>query len=129
MRFLGIDIPDNKRIQIALTYIYGIGPFLSSYLLKETGINPDLKAKDLSVEELNILKKTIEKLTIKIEGDLREEKRRNINRLIAINSYRGLRHQRRLPVRGQRTKTNSRTIRGNVRKSVGSGRRKVADKT
>lgn len=129
MRFLGINIPDNKRIEIALRYIYGIGPFLANRILQQAEIDSNIRVKDLSTKQLNLLKEEIEKLKIKIEGDLREEKRRSIVRLINIGSYRGTRHQKKLPARGQRTKTNSRTVRGNVRKSVGSGRKKSAEKT
>lgn len=129
VRFLGINIPDNKNINIALTYIYGIGKSLSEELLKEAGINFTKKAKDLTPQELNTLKELLEKKQIKTEGDLRREVRGNVKRLININSYRGLRHIKRLPARGQRTKTNSRTVRGNVRKTVGSGKRKAPTPT
>ncbi|MDD5760526.1 MAG: 30S ribosomal protein S13 [Candidatus Pacebacteria bacterium] len=129
VRFLGINIPDDKNIKIALTYIYGIGQSLSEELLKEAGINFEKKAKDLTSKELNTIKELLEKKQITIEGDLRREVRDNIKRLININSYRGLRHIRRLPARGQRTKTNSRTVRGNVRKTVGSGKRKAPTPT
>lgn len=125
MRFLGINIPDNKQIWVSLTYIYGIGPSLAKTILKEAKINERKIAKDLTTQELNTLKEIIEKRGIKIEGDLKREIRANIKRLIDINAYRGIRHIRHLPVRGQRTKTNSRTVRGNVRKTVGSGRRKA----
>ena len=125
MRFLGINIPDNKQIWVSLTYIYGIGPSLAKTILKEAKINERKIAKDLTTQELNTLKEIIEKRGIKIEGDLKREIRANIKRLIDINAYRGVRHIRHLPVRGQRTKTNSRTVRGNVRKTVGSGRRKA----
>jgi small subunit ribosomal protein S13 len=129
MRFLGVDIPDNKQIWVSLTYIYGIGPSLAKTILKEAKINERKIAKDLTPEELNTLKEIIEKKGIKIEGDLKREIRANIKRLIDINAYRGIRHIRHLPVRGQRTKTNSRTVRGNVRKTVGSGRRKPPSPT
>jgi len=125
MRFLGINIPDNKQIWVSLTYIYGIGPSLAKTILKEAKINERKIAKDLTTQELNTLKEIIEKRGIKIEGDLKREIKANIKRLIDINAYRGIRHIRHLPVRGQRTKTNSRTVRGNVRKTVGSGRRKA----
>ena len=128
-RFLGIDIPDNKNINIGLTYVYGIGRSLSEKLLKEAGINFDKKVKDLTPAEFNTLKDLLDKKEIKTEGDLKREVRANIKRLVNTGSYRGSRHIKRLPVRGQRTKTNSRTIRGNVRKSVGSGRRKAASPT
>jgi small subunit ribosomal protein S13 len=124
MRFLGINIPDNKRVEIALTYIYGIGNALSKKALLEAGVDLNKRAKDLTPEEINKLKTWIEN-NCKIEGALRQEIRQNINRLKEINSYRGIRHMRGLPARGQRTKTNSRTVRGNVRKTVGSGKRKI----
>ncbi|NMB92514.1 MAG: 30S ribosomal protein S13 [Parcubacteria group bacterium] len=128
-RILGVDIPDNKNISISLTYIYGIGPSLVKKILNDTKIDPNKKTNKLSGQELNAIKDYIEKNKIKIEGDLRREIKSNIKRLIDINAYRGIRHIRRLPVRGQRTKTNSRTVRGNVRKTVGSGRRKAASPT
>ena len=124
-RFLGINIPDDKSINIALTYIYGIGSSLSEKLLEEANIDFGKKTKDLSISELNSLKELIEKNKIKTEGDLRRDLRANIKRLIDINSYRGVRHTKRLPLRGQRTKTNSRTVRGNVRRTVGSGKKKA----
>jgi len=124
-RFLGINIPDDKSINIALTYIYGIGRSLSEKLLKEANIDFQKKTKDLSVSELNSLKELIEKNKINTEGDLRREIRSNIKRLINVNSYRGIRHIKKLPLRGQRTKTNSRTVRGNVRRTVGSGKKKA----
>lgn len=129
VRILGVDIPDNKNINISLAYIYGIGPSLAKKILQETKINPNKKANKLTSQELNAIKDYIEKNKIKIEGDLRREIKSNIKRLIDINAYRGNRHIRRLPVRGQRTKTNSRTVRGNVRKTVGSGKRKAASPT
>ena len=118
----GVEIPENKKIWIALTYIYGIGRTLSWKILREAKVNPELKAKDLKPEELNRLKEIIEK-NYKVEGELRREKLMNIKRLKDIGCWRGLRHIKGLPVRGQRTRTNSRTVRGNVRKTVGSGRR------
>ncbi|HUS51373.1 MAG TPA: 30S ribosomal protein S13 [Candidatus Paceibacterota bacterium] len=124
-RFLSINIPDDKSINIALTYIYGIGRSLSEKLLKEANIDFQKKTKDLSISELNVLKELIEKNKIKTEGDLRRDLRANIKRLIDVNSYRGARHTKRLPLRGQRTKTNSRTVRGNVRRTVGSGKKKA----
>ncbi len=121
-RIAGINIPDQKRIEIALTYIYGIGLSSSRKILTETGINPNKKTSELTVEEINKIKEVIEKKH-KIEGDLRREIMMNIKRLKDIGCWRGIRHIKRLPVRGQRTKTNSRTVRGNVRKTVGSGRK------
>ncbi|MCD6568789.1 30S ribosomal protein S13 [bacterium] len=125
VRFWGRDLPDQKRIEIALTKIYGIGRSLSRQLLQEANINLDKKAKELTNAELNKLKELIEKKKLKLEGDLRREIKTNIKRLIQISCYRGIRHMKHLPVRGQRTKTNSRTVRGNVRRTVGSGRKKA----
>jgi small subunit ribosomal protein S13 len=121
-RIAGVEIPENKKIWIALTYIYGIGRSLSWKILNEAKINPNLKAKELSPEEINRLKEIIEK-KCKIEGELKREIMMNIKRLKEIDCWRGLRHIRGLPVRGQRTRTNTRTVRGNVRKTVGSGRK------
>lgn len=127
-RIAGINIPENKKIVIALTYIYGIGLVLSKKILAEAKISPDQKAKDLTSDELSRLKEIIEKKH-KIEGELRREIMMNIKRLKDIDTWRGMRHLRGLPVRGQRTKTNTRTIRGNVRKTVGSGRKPAATPT
>ncbi len=127
-RIAGVNIPDNKRIEIAITYIYGIGRSLSRKILKETKIDPNKKAKDLTPKEVNDLKEFIEK-SHKIEGDLRREVMVNIKRLKDIGTWRGLRHSKKLPVRGQRTKTNTRTVRGNVRKTMGSGRKPAASPT
>ncbi|MEK7194029.1 MAG: 30S ribosomal protein S13 [Patescibacteria group bacterium] len=124
MRLVGINIPDNKRIEIALTYIYGIGRVLANKILESAKVDLNKRAKNLTPEEINRLKEVIEK-DYKIEGELRQFIRSNINRLKDIQAYRGLRHAKKLPVRGQRTKTNSRTVRGNVRKTVGSGKRKA----
>lgn len=126
MRVLGITIPDNKRLERGLTAIYGIGLSRSQDMLAEAGVDKDKKAKDLTEAEEAALRKLIEGLTL--EGDLRREVVANIKRLKDIESYRGSRHARRLPVRGQRTKTNSRTSRGNVRNTMGSGRTKVEKK-
>ncbi len=123
-RISGINIPEQKNIEIALTYVYGIGLARSKDILKRTKIDPTRKVKDLEAKEVKLLQDTIEN-TYKTENDLRREIRGNIKRLRDIASYRGSRHAKHLPVRGQRTKTNSRTVRGNVRKTVGSGRRKV----
>jgi small subunit ribosomal protein S13 len=123
-RIAGINIPDNKRIEIALTYIYGVGRSLSNKILKQAKIDPNIRANKLSPEQINVLREIVEK-AYKIEGELRQEKMLNIKRLKDIGSYRGIRHAKKLPVRGQRTKTNTRTVRGNVRRSVGSGRRKL----
>jgi small subunit ribosomal protein S13 len=122
MRILGITLPENKRMEIALTAVYGIGRPRALYILKTTNVNAGMKPKDLSVDQENAIRKLIE--SFKIEGDLKREVAGNIKRLKDIKSYRGNRHARHLPARGQRTKTNSRTVRGNVRKTMGSGRRK-----
>jgi small subunit ribosomal protein S13 len=127
-RIAGINIPDNKRVEIALTYIYGIGRSLSNKILKQIKIDPNLRANKLTPEQINSLKEIIEK-QYKIEGELRRERMMNVKRLKDINSYRGIRHVKGLPVRGQRTKTNTRTVRGNVRKTMGSGRKSAAEKT
>jgi small subunit ribosomal protein S13 len=124
MRILGVNLPDNKRIDIALRYFYGIGPTLSNVILKNTNVDPSKRAKDLTPDEINRIKEFIEK-NYKIEGELRAYVRNNINRLKEIGCYRGIRHAKRLPTRGQRTKTNSRTVRGNVRRTAGSGKRKI----
>ncbi len=121
-RIAGVNIPDNKRIETALTYIYGIGDSLSKKILTEIKINSSKKAKDLTAQEVNQLREIIEK-NYKIEGDLRRQIMVNIKRLKDVGCWRGLRHIKGLPVRGQRTKTNTRTIRGNVRKTMGSGRK------
>jgi small subunit ribosomal protein S13 len=127
-RILGINIPDNKQIAISLTYIYGIGLSLSKKILKEAKIEESRKASDLAAEELNRLKEIIEK-NYRIEGELRREIIMSIRRLHDIGSWRGMRHSRRLPTRGQQTRTNSRTVRGNVRKTVTSGRKPAATPT
>ena len=124
MRLLGIDLPDRKKVNISLTYLYGIGPSLAAKILADTKIKVDKKTKDLTQEELAKLKSFIES-HFKIEGELRQEIKQNLARLKNIKTYRGLRHLKNLPVRGQRTRRNTRTVRGNVRKTVGSGRRKV----
>lgn len=122
MRILGITLPDNKRMEIALTSIYGIGRARAISILAKTKTDPATKAKDLTVEKENEIRKLVE--SFKIEGDLKREVAGNIKRLKDIKTFRGSRHARHLPARGQRTKTNSRTIRGNIRKTMGSGRRK-----
>ena len=127
-RIAGVNIPENKQILIALAYIYGIGRSLASKILAEAKINPSLKAKDLTPEQVNLLKEIIEK-NYKIEGDLRREVMMAIKRLRDIGAFRGIRHIKRLPVRGQRTRTNTRTVRGNVRKTVGSGRKAAPEPT
>lgn len=126
MRILGITLPDNKRLEIALTAIYGIGRSRAKNILVTAKIDGALKSKDLNVAQEGVIRKIVE--SFKIEGDLRREVAGNIKRLKDIKSYRGNRHARHLPTRGQRTKTNSRTVRGNVRKTMGSGRRKEEKK-
>jgi small subunit ribosomal protein S13 len=125
MRILGITLPDEKRIEIALTALYGIGRSRAKSLLADAKVDPTKKAKEVTADEENAIKKAME--TLKIEGDLKREVASNIKRLKDIKAYRGVRHQRSLPVNGQRTKTNSRTRRGNTRKTMGTGR-KVAEK-
>lgn len=122
MRILGITLPENKRMEIALTAVYGIGRPRALSILREVKVDPGVKPKDLTVDQENAIRKVIE--GFKIEGDLKREVAGNIKRLKDIKTYRGNRHARHLPARGQRTKTNSRTVRGNVRKTMGSGRRK-----
>ncbi len=113
-RIAGIDLPKNKRVEIALTYIFGIGNTTAKKILAETGVNPDTRVKDLSDEDENKLREYIDK-NINVEGDLRREIALNIKRLVEINCYRGIRHRKGLPVRGQRTKTNARTRKGPVK--------------
>lgn len=127
-RIAGITLPKEKRVEIALTYIYGIGLTTSQNILKHTSVNPDTRTKDLTDDEVNRLREMIEKQH-KVEGDLRREVLGNIKRLKEIGSYRGSRHAKHLPARGQRTKTNTRTVRGNVRRTMGSGRKIAAQKT
>lgn len=124
MRISGINIPDNKKIEISLMYLYGIGRSLSREILSATRVDMNKRAKDLTQEEASKIKEFIEK-NYKIEGELRQVIKQNINLLKDLQAYRGIRHMKHLPVRGQRTKTNSRTVRGNVRKTAGSGKRKV----
>ncbi|HLV09946.1 MAG TPA: 30S ribosomal protein S13 [Halanaerobiales bacterium] len=121
-RIEGVDLPRNKRIEIGLTYIYGIGRSLSSKILETAGVNPDTRVKDLTEAEISKIRDEIDKY--QVEGELRREVRANIKRLMDIGSYRGLRHRRGLPVRGQRTKTNARTRKG-PKKTVGIRRKKV----
>ncbi len=111
-RILGVDIPKEKRIEIALTYLFGVGRHLSNKILKEAGINPDKRAKDLNEDDISHLTNTIQKSGYKVEGDLRREISQNIKRLMEIGSWRGMRHKKGLPVRGQRTRTNARTRKG-----------------
>lgn len=123
MRILGINIPNEKRLEIGLTELYGIGIARARKVLDEAGVPYGKKAADVTLDEENTIRKIVEAL--KIEGNLKREVAANIKRLKDIKAYRGVRHMRKLPVRGQRTKTNSRTVRGNVRKTMGSGRRKT----
>jgi small subunit ribosomal protein S13 len=123
-RVLGVDIPGKKRIEYALRYIYGIGPKKAEMVMKETGIDPAKKADDLTPDELRNIISVIQN-GYRVEGDLRRETSQNIRRLIAIGSYRGIRHKRGLPVRGQRTSTNARTRKGPAR-TVGTIRNKEA---
>ena len=125
MRLVGVNIPDNKRIEYALTYIHGIGKTTSDAILTATKIPVDKLAKDLTQEEMKKIQEYVEK-NCKVEGELRQVIKTNISRLKDINCYRGTRHMKKLPTRGQRTKTNSRTVRGNVRKTAASGKRKTS---
>lgn len=122
MRILGITVPNEKRLEIALTCVYGVGISSARKILDKVGIDHGKKATDLTPEQENSIRGIIEGM--KIEGNLKREISSNIKRLKDIKTYRGVRHMKKLPVRGQRTKTNSRTIRGNVRKTMASGRRK-----
>jgi small subunit ribosomal protein S13 len=121
-RVLGVHIPDDKKIEFALTYVYGIGRTLSRKILEEANISLDKKAKDLTQEELNKIKEVVETNYL-VEGDLKRDVMMNIKRLKDISSWRGSRHSKKLPVRGQTTRINSRTVRGNKRTTVGSGRK------
>lgn len=125
-RIAGVNIPENKRIEISLTYVYGVGKTTSQKILKKVGIDANRRAKDLNSEEVNLLKQELDK--IRVEGELRHDVSSSIKRLKEIGCYRGSRHSKHLPVRGQQTKTNSRTVRGNARKTMTSGKRKVEKK-
>ena len=122
-RIAGVDIPKDKRVEIGLQYIYGIGPTFSKSILAQTGINPDKKVKELVEEEVSRLREVIDK-EYKVEGELRKEISLNLGRLREIGCYRGIRHRQRLPVRGQRTQTNARTKRGPRQTVAGRGRRR-----
>ena len=122
VRISGVVIPNNKRVEIALTYVFGIGRTKSNNVLSKANIDPNTRTKDLKEEDVNKLRQLIEKEEI-IEGDLKREIMGNIKRLKETGSYRGTRHSKNLPVRGQRTKTNNRTVRGNTRRTAGSGRK------
>jgi small subunit ribosomal protein S13 len=126
-RVAGVDIPNNKRVVIALTYIYGIGLHTSKQVLKEASIDESVRVKDLTENDLNKIRKSIESLDLRIEGELRRIVRQNIKRLIEIRCYRGIRHQKNLPVRGQRTRTNARTRKGKKR-VVGGLKKKLTKK-
>ena len=125
-RIAGVDIPRDKRVDISLRYIYGIGPTAAKRIVTQTQVNPATKVRDLTDEEVNRIRELIDK-EYTVEGDLRREVRQNIQRLIEINCYRGIRHRRSLPVRGQRTRTNARTKRG-ARRTVAGKRRSTAKK-
>jgi small subunit ribosomal protein S13 len=124
-RIAGVDIPREKRVDVSLRYIYGIGPRSAGVICERTGVQPATKVRDLTDEEVNRIREVIDREFV-VEGDLRREVRQNIQRLIEINCYRGIRHRRGLPVRGQRTKTNARTKRG-AKKTV-AGKRKATKK-
>jgi small subunit ribosomal protein S13 len=121
-RIAGITIPNDKRIVIALTYVYGVGLTTSKKILAQAGVDENIRTKDLTDDQVNNIRSLLEK-SFRLEGDLRRDKLSNIKRLKEIGSYRGTRHAKGLPARGQRTKSNSRTVRGNARKTMGSGRR------
>lgn len=126
MRIQGITLPDKKRMEIALTAIYGIGRPLAKKILDQAKVDHGIKAADVTPDQENAIRAIVE--TLKIEGDLRREISANIKRMKDVGSYKGMRHSKKLPVRGQRTKTNTRTVRGNVRKTMGSGKRTVEKK-
>ena len=126
-RIEGVDLPRNKRVEVGLTYIYGIGPTRAQAILASTSVNPDIRVKDLSEAEVNALREYIGR-NFKVEGDLRREVQMNIKRLVEIGCYRGLRHRRNLPARGQRTRTNSRTRKGPKKTVAGRGRRRGGKK-
>jgi small subunit ribosomal protein S13 len=126
-RIAGVDLPRNKRVEIGLTYIYGIGRASSNDILLQANVNPDTRVKDLTESEVAALRETIDR-SHRVEGDLRREVQMNVKRLMEIGCYRGLRHRRNLPVHGQRTRTNARTKRGPKRTVPGRGRRRGAKK-
>lgn len=128
VRIAGVTIPNEKRVEIALTYIYGIGRTTSNKILVSAKIDPNTRVKDLKEDDANRLRVLIEK-DMRVEGDLRRDVSANIKRLKDIGSYRGSRHAKSLPARGQRTKTNNRTVRGNVRRTATSGKKPAAQKT
>jgi small subunit ribosomal protein S13 len=126
-RIEGVDLPRNKRVEIGLTYLFGIGPTRAQEILSHTKVNPDIRIKDLSEADVQAIREFVSK-NYKVEGDLRREVQMSIKRLIEIGSYRGMRHRRNLPVRGQRTRTNSRTRKGTKKTVAGRGRRRGAKK-
>lgn len=126
-RIEGVDLPRNKRVEIGLTYLFGIGPTRAQEILSQTKVSPDIRIKDLSEADVQAIREFISK-NYKVEGDLRREVQMSIKRLIEIGSYRGMRHRRNLPVRGQRTRTNSRTRKGTKKTVAGRGRRRGAKK-
>jgi small subunit ribosomal protein S13 len=126
-RIEGVDLPRNKRTEVGLTYLFGVGPTRARQILAATKVNPDTRIKDLTESEVSAIREFISK-NYKVEGDLRREQQMNIKRLIEIGSYRGLRHRRNLPVHGQRTRTNSRTRKGTKKTVAGRGRRRGGKK-
>lgn len=124
-RISGTDLPKNKRIEVALTYVYGIGNSLAKLILKDAGVNPDTRVFNLTEQEVYKIQDTILTKQVKVEGDLRKEVSQNIKRLMDIGSYRGFRHRKGLPVRGQRTRSNARTRKG-PKKTVGAGKKTAA---
>jgi small subunit ribosomal protein S13 len=128
VRIAGITLPAKKRIEIALTYLYGIGLTRAQQVIAKSKVDPNTRVEKLTEKEANLIRSLVE-TDYKVEGDLKRQVLMNIKRLKEISAYRGLRHSKNLPVRGQRTKTNSRTVRGNVRKTMGSGRKTAAEKT
>jgi len=128
VRISGVVIPSNKRIEIALTYVFGIGRTKSQKILAKANIEPTTRTKDLKEDEVNSLRQIVEKEEI-VEGDLKREVMGNIKRLKEIGAYRGSRHSKNLPTRGQRTKTDNRTVRGNTRRTAGSGKKNADQKT
>ena len=126
-RIEGVDLPRNKRVEVGLTYLFGVGPTRARQILASTRVSPDTRVKDLTESEVTAIREFITK-NYKVEGDLRREQQMNIKRLIEIGSYRGLRHRRNLPVHGQRTRTNSRTRKGTKKTVAGRGRRRGGKK-
>jgi small subunit ribosomal protein S13 len=126
-RIEGVDLPRNKRVEVGLRYLFGVGPTRAAKILAATRVSPDTRIKDLTEAEVTAIREFVSK-NFKVEGDLRREQQMNIKRLIEIGSYRGLRHRRNLPVRGQRTKTNSRTRKGTKKTVAGRGRRRGGKK-